>query len=65
MRLELINEDPIHIRVTWDPPQNPHGTIKSYKLEWGKVGSDTNFKSIAVTGSRQSYVADDMCMFTD
>jgi len=64
MRLELIEEDPIRIRVQWNAPEQTHGEIKSYLLIWGERGADdTATKTVSVSSERFSYVCDSMCKY--
>ena len=61
MHVEQINDNPINVRVTWEPPLETHGQIKSYRLMWGKRdGEDSEFKTVSISSTRFSYVADSM-----
>ncbi|ESO86619.1 hypothetical protein LOTGIDRAFT_128794, partial [Lottia gigantea] len=38
LHLELIQEDPPRIKVTWQRPRDTHGNVENYKVIWGRFG---------------------------
>ncbi|KAK6188600.1 hypothetical protein SNE40_004745 [Patella caerulea] len=38
LHLDLIQEDPPRIKVTWQRPRDTHGNVENYKVIWGRSG---------------------------
>ena len=65
LRLEIIENNPPRVKVTWSPPRDAHGTLKSYRLMWGKRGDEILTSTASIINTRSSYIAQSMskCIF--
>lgn len=38
LHVDLIQEDPPRVKVTWQRPRVTHGPVENYKIIWGRIG---------------------------
>lgn len=64
LRLEIVENNPPRVKVTWTPPREAHGALKSYRLMWGKRGDDILASTASIINTRFSYIAQSMSKYT-
>ncbi|XP_041360358.1 tyrosine-protein phosphatase Lar-like isoform X2 [Gigantopelta aegis] len=47
VHVDLIQEDPPRVKVTWQRPRETHGPLENYKIIWGRSGERYEEKIIA------------------
>lgn len=56
MHLEIVEENPPTVRVSWNRPNQTHGPLLSYRIMWGKT-SDQQNEIQSVNANQYSYLA--------
>ncbi|XP_067952178.1 receptor-type tyrosine-protein phosphatase delta-like isoform X2 [Watersipora subatra] len=64
MHLEIVEENPPTVRVSWNRPNQTHGPLLSYRIMWGKT-SDQQNEIQSVNANQYSYLATRMMKGTE